>query len=252
MDCGNDNGFTRPRRGPSLRVWWGLCLLLLSSCSFRRGNLDEALLADNGAVQRNENVGDCYTVHCPDVLEVKVAGRPSLSSQCPIGPDGTIDLGSRDRVRVEGRTMPECARVIANEIGLSAARVRVTVAAYNSQHIYLFGQVSGLQRAVAYQGPETVLDLLQRTGGITKGASPNDIYVVRPRIAQKQAPEVFPIHLQAILVDKEQFTNLRLQPFDQVFIGQTRPSRLVKCIPPCIRPFYETFWGLRQNGKVSE
>jgi protein involved in polysaccharide export with SLBB domain len=125
------------------------------------------------------------------------------------------------------------------------------VAEFNSQQIYLFGQVVGLQRAVAYQGPENVLDLLRRTGGITPGAAPNDVYVIRPRIDEDRPPEVFHINLGSILMDQDQHTNLRLQAFDQVYIGETRKANLEKCIPPCLRPLYKSVCGLHGDNKVT-
>ena len=77
------------------------------------------------------------------------------------------------------------------------------------------------------------------------GAAPNNISIVRPRVAEGQPPEVFPIHLRAILSKKNEQSNVRLQPYDQVYIGETWQSSLAKCIPPCLRPLYDTLCGLR-------
>jgi protein involved in polysaccharide export with SLBB domain len=208
-------------------------------------------MAEKGSPSRNENVAECYLVHCPDVLDLRVRGSWDLTGQRPIGPDGRIDLGSYGRLRVEGRSTAECARLIAYGTSISPSRVQVQVAEYRSQQIYLFGQVMGLQRAVPYQGPETVLDLLQRTGGMTKGAASNDIYVVRSHITDNRRPEVFHINLRNILVNQDQHTNLRLHPFDQVYIGQTRSSSLSKSIPATLRPLYDTLCGLWPSGQDS-
>jgi hypothetical protein len=88
-----------------------------------------------------------------------------------------------------------------------------------------------------------VIDLLQRTGGITPGAAPNEAYVIRARVADEQPPEVFHIHLSRILLDSDQRTNIRIQPFDRVFVGETRRASLQKCIPPWLRPYYEAVCG---------
>jgi protein involved in polysaccharide export with SLBB domain len=204
-------------------------------------------MSEKGSQVRNENVAECYLVHCPDVLALRVTNRRDLTGTRTVGPDGRIDLGPYGRLRVQGRSTAECARLIAREAGIAPARVRVQVAEYRSQQIYLFGQVNGLQRAVPYQGPETVLDLLQRTGGITKGAAPNDVFVVRSHIADNRRPEAYHIHLHDILVNQNQNTNLRLQPFDQVYIGQTRSSSLSKSIPAAFRPLYNALCGIRPS-----
>jgi protein involved in polysaccharide export with SLBB domain len=240
------------KRGQRVCGWSGLSLCLLAGCALGHPHLDRALLADQGAAGRNEGVAECYTVHCPDTLAVKLADRPDLAGPRPVGPDGRIDLGSAGRLRVEGLTVPEIGRLLAQEIGVARDQVEVRVAAFRSQQVYLFGQGIGVQRAVAYEGPETVLDLLHRTGGITRGAAPNDLYVVRSHIPDDRQPEVFHINLRAILLNQDQRTNLRLQPFDQVYIGETRQASLAKCVPPCLRPLYEALCGLSQNAVVEE
>jgi protein involved in polysaccharide export with SLBB domain len=230
------------------RALVGVLLSLLAGCAANRGHVDQALLADRGAPARNQGVAEAYAVHCPDLLQVTVAERPEVTGPKPVGADGRIDLGAAGRPKVEGRSPSEVALMVAELAGVSPDRVHVQVAEFKSQKIYLFGEVTGLQRAVPYQGQETVLDLLQRVGGITPGAAPNDVYVVRPRIAEGQAPEVFHVNLGAIVLNQDQRTNLRLEPFDQVYVGETRQASREKCIPPCLRPLYETFWGLSHRG----
>jgi protein involved in polysaccharide export with SLBB domain len=114
----------------------------------------------------------------------------------------------------------------------------VRVAGYNSRQIYLLGEVPGLPRSVPYRGPETVLDLLQRAGGVTPGAALDDIRVVRSHVADGRPPEVFQVDLHAILVKHDQQTNITLEPFDQVHVGERRSAQLRCCIPPWLRPLY--------------
>src|SRR5205807_2787422 len=80
------------------------------------------------------------------------------------------------KLRVEGLSVPEIARQVAVLARVPPEGVRVRVLEYRSGWVYLFGEVSGLQRAVAYQGQETVLDLLKRAGGLTQGAEPELVY----------------------------------------------------------------------------
>jgi protein involved in polysaccharide export with SLBB domain len=222
-----------------------------AGCLAGRSHLEHNLMSDRGAVPRSPAVADHYTVGCPDVLEIRVLSRPDLSGRFKIGPEGRIELGELGRPRVEGRTSPQIARLLAEQAQVPVSNVRVRVAEYQSQEIYLFGQVAGLQRAVPYEGEETVLDLLQRTGGITPGAAPDDVYVIRTRVAEGQRPEVFHVDLHAIVVNHDQKTNLRLQPFDQVHVGETRQARVERNLPPWIRPVYEAFWNTAPPEKVA-
>ena len=52
--------------------------------------------------------------------------------------------------------------------------------------------------------------------------------------------------LRGIVLKGEQTTNVRLQPFDQIYVGQLQTSRLQPCFPPWLRPFYGAVCGLRR------
>ena len=153
-------------------------------------------------------------------------------------------------LRVEGQSTAEVGQGVARAAGLRESAVQVQVAEYRSQQVYLFGQVQGLQRAVPYRGQETVLDLLRRIGGIAPGAEPAEIYVVRSHLTEGQRPEVFPVDLRAIVLNHDDRTNLCLEPSDQIFIGETKKSRMKKCIPPFLLPLYESLCGLSRPSSV--
>jgi polysaccharide export outer membrane protein len=232
----------------------GLAVLLcaaLAGCASSRASIEKNLLADRDNVLRGQGVVEQYLVGSPDVLEVRVPGRTELSGQYTVGPTGRIALGDYGPLRVEGRTLGEIATAIAEETGQDPASVTVRVVAFRSQYLFLFGQVIGWQRTVPYQGQETVLDLLQRVGGITPGAEPEDVHVVRAHLGDSQRPEVFHVDLKAIVLNRDEKTNLRLLPFDQVYVGETRQARVEKSFPPWLRPIYQTFWNMRPDADGS-
>jgi protein involved in polysaccharide export with SLBB domain len=200
-----------------------LGLAMLTGCASHCAQVDQALMANHAAPAHTQDVAEHYKVGCPDVLEIVVAGHP------------------------EGHGSGEIADQVARVAGLPRAAVQVHVAEYNSEQIYVFGEIKGQQRVVPYRGPETVSDLLQRLGGITPGAEPKDVYVVRANVAEGRRPEVHPIDLRAIVLRHDQRTNLKLEPCDQVFIGETGQSSYKKCIPPCLLPLYEALCGLNHT-----
>lgn len=134
----------------------------------------------------------------------------------------------------------------AHAAGVLPGGTSARVAEFNSQHLYLFGEVNGLQRVVPYRGPETILDLLQRAGGIAPGAALGQIRVVRPHVADGRPPEVFTVDLAAILLKHDQDTNVPLQPSDHVYVGESGKSRLAPCFPPWLRPLYEALSGMKR------
>ncbi len=233
----------KPGEGRSTWKAW-LVALLLTGCATNRASVEKHLMADRAGA-RNDGVSEQYVVGCPDVLEVQIPQRPELSGQFAVQVDGRIDLGDYGRPRVEGQPLTDIARLLAAETGSEPEEVKVRVADFRSQHLVLFGQVIGWQRTVPYEGQETVLELLQRVGGITPGAEPGDVYVVRPHLGERQRPEVFHVDLQAIVMRHDEQTNLRLLPYDQIHVGETRQARMERLLPPWLRSVYQELWGTR-------
>src|SRR5262249_10113679 len=144
-------------------------------------------------------LAELYVVRFPDLLKVQIEGHPSLSGEQAVNVEGKIEFTPGDSIRAEGKTTPAIARLIADHFNQPADNVQVSVSGFNSQSLFLQGEVKGEARAVPYVGAETVLDMLQRVGGITSGAAPTDIQVVRAHVAEGRPPEVFTVDLDAIL-----------------------------------------------------
>jgi polysaccharide export outer membrane protein len=173
-----------------------------------------------------------YTVGCPDALEISVVPRPDLTGRTTISPDGAISLASAERFRVEGLTPDEIADKLAIGLHIPRPAVQVQVAEYASRQVFLCGPVEGYEKAVSYEGPEPVVDFLHRIGGLPRDAEPRDVHVVRANVAAGRRPEVFQVDLKAILVEKNAATNVLLQPYDQVYVGESPRSCWARCLPP--------------------
>ncbi|MGE0529534.1 MAG: polysaccharide biosynthesis/export family protein [Bdellovibrionales bacterium] len=225
---------------------WVLCTVLLfllfNGCALNRGDVEKSLMAGRLSATHQLAVADAYRVGCPDILRIDLRGAGGSIVQTAIDVEGRVDLPGLGRLRVEGRTPTEIAAILAQITGVAVNAISVQVAEYNSQQIYLFGQIRGSHHSIPYTGPETVLDVLQRVGGITPGAEPNDVFVIRSNIMDGKRPEVFHVDLRAIVMKKDQSTNISLQPFDQVHVGETRQACVERCIPPWLRPLYQALW----------
>jgi protein involved in polysaccharide export with SLBB domain len=222
----------------------GLWLCLLVGCASGKGHTDATVQASRTPAAAPHAISEQYHACCPDVLDVSVGHSPPIHAR--ISPDGRIDLAALGEVRVEGLTCGEIERRVAAAARQTPDAVHVQVADFKSQQVYIFGEVNGLQRAVPYRGPETVLQLLQRAGGLSQGAEPDDVYVVRSHVASGGQPELFPIHLEEAS-GKDRRAVLQLEPFDQIYIGETRRSSFRKCLPPWLRPLYESLWGMKET-----
>lgn len=229
------------RRSISWAGWLAPLLAVLGGCLGNRAQIEQALVAYRPPAAHLLQVAAKYRARCPDLLQMDVAGLPQYSGAQRIGPDGRIDLGKAGQPQVDGATVPEIVRTVAETVGVPPEQVRISVAEHSSQYLYLFGEVAGSQRAIEYQGPETVLDLLHRAGGLRESAAVGNVTVIRPHVAEGKTPEVFHIDLAAIVLRNDPETNILLQPFDQVHIGQSRRSSFHDCLPPWLRSVFDKF-----------
>jgi polysaccharide biosynthesis/export protein len=239
--------FPEPRRFPAAlarTIIWAL-LLCPTGCTATRSQINRSLADGSGPEVRPASPLEAYQVACPDVLDLQMPERADLCGRRHVGPDGRIDLGNLGRLRVEGQSTGQIAQQVALVAGLSQGAVQVRVIEYNSQHVYLAGQGAGQRHVVDYRGPETVIDLLRRVGGISAGAAPDAVFVVRNHVGEDKRPEVFRINLRAILLQNDPRTNVAVQPLDQIYVGETRTCSFEKCIPPWLRPVYEAIVGIR-------
>ncbi len=238
----------RRNSGKTLLVLLGCVFLMFGQgCAGQRPWVDRALMAEPTPQANLNSTAAEYLISCPDRVEIKVSGRPELSRTQEVAGDGRIIATNGERVRVEGLSSTEAARRFASTCQLGPDQVSITVTDYRSQKLYLIGQVAGEQRTVPYQGPETVLDVLQRVGGVKPGAAPDEVYVVRSRIAEGKQPEVFHVRLREILVQHNDSSNVRLQPQDQIYVGETNRSVLSHYLPPWLKPVFDSLWGMARS-----
>src|SRR5262245_22934646 len=74
-----------------------------------------------------------YRVGCPDVIEMKINTRPEFDGLYEIASDGRINMGDYGKPRIEGRTLAEVAKIIADETGVFGLSVQVRVSEFRSQ-----------------------------------------------------------------------------------------------------------------------
>jgi protein involved in polysaccharide export with SLBB domain len=173
-------------------------------------------------------------------VEIDLASSPEESARTAVvNSEGDIDLGSLGKVHVEGMTATDARQAIAERVECSANEIRVRVARYRSRKIFLYGEAAGAVRTIAYRGPETVVDFLRRTNAITPDSAWNEIHLVRSHLAEGAAPEVLRIDLDAILKRNDNRTNVRLQPLDEIYIGEKPSSYFRRAIPGFLRPMYD-------------
>jgi polysaccharide export outer membrane protein len=185
-----------------------------------------------------------YRIGCPDVLELSFLDHPQWDVLVSVGLDGRLPLEYPGSPQVEGRTLDDVRFELARMADVAPERISVSLAAARSSHIYIHGPIRGRMRIVPYQGPERVIDMLKRVGGLPPGSKMNQVYVVRPNVAVGLRPEVFRVKVVRVLLGGDQTTNVILKPSDQVYIGESMESELSRLLPDWLAPMYRQFVGL--------
>jgi protein involved in polysaccharide export with SLBB domain len=213
----------------------GGSLWLVAGCAADRAEINRTLMADHTPAAHTRAPEAGYQVRCPDRLAITVPGCPGWSGPRMVHADGRVVFDDGTSLLVDGLTPPEISAQLARVTHLSSRQIVVRVVDYRSQELFLLSPGSEVQQVVAYHGPETVVDLLQRLGGFPVDAEVHEIRIVRPHVADGKPPEVFTIDLHAILSDHDQQTNIRLEPSDQIHLAANRGCRVACLLPPWLR-----------------
>lgn len=186
-----------------------------------------------------------YRIGCPDVLEVRFANEPSLDGMVSVDLDGRVPIPGVGRPRVEGHTASEAAASIALMAETASESVTVQVVDSRASQVFVSGPDNRRTRPQPFTGPEPVLDFLRRTGTIPPGASKlNRVYVLRSNVADGTPPRLYHVDVESVLLDGEDATNLKLEPGDHIYIGETRRSSLSRLLPDWAKPLYRKLVGL--------
>lgn len=210
---------------------FSLLALALGGCASGHEQTRQALLRE-APLSPEAQIAQPYHIGCPDVLRVRCPERAEVSGLLPVEANGCIAVDSLGGLRVEGLTAAEAGTKLADVLGVPATSVQLEVAEYHRQHVYVFGEISGLQHAIPYQGSETVADLIRRAGGLTKEGAPGQVRIIRNAPVPGAPPRVMLVDLQAILLHGDNRTNVLVEPNDQIYVPESKKARFSKCFHP--------------------
>jgi protein involved in polysaccharide export with SLBB domain len=233
------------RQGCGHAARWGLAgWLLVLGCASTPSTPELPISSPVSASPPSASANSEYRLRSPDVIELTCAPQPGRNARYLIDAEGRIDLGDAGRPRVEGETMAECAEQIADWLHLPSRTVEVHVAEYESRRIYLFGKVWGKQRSIPYRGPERLSDVLARAGGMGAGAAAERVYLLRAGVAEGRSPELYHV---AGSTTATAARNIIVQPYDEIYIDETKPSPFARCFLPWFKPICERCSKLAQS-----
>jgi polysaccharide export outer membrane protein len=116
-----------------------------------------------------------YQIGPGDVLKISIYDHPDLMTVARVDNEGFILMPLAGRVRVGGLTTSSASQTIAAELGadyIVNPQASVFVQEFRSKKVFIIGEVV---RPGLYElsGPTTLLELVSKAGGLTRGAGHN-------------------------------------------------------------------------------
>jgi polysaccharide export outer membrane protein len=157
-----------------------------------------------------------------DQLKLTVWGRPELSSNFLLGPDGVISIPLAGHVRLAELTRGEAEAAIARALRhyYAAPAVTLSVEQYVSNRITVLGRVQN-PGLLHFDGQATLLEALARAGAlpvIDKQATLTRCAIFRGR------ERVIWVDLKHLLARGDPAYNIRLRPNDLVYIPDSNDT----------------------------
>lgn len=186
-----------------------------------------------------------YRIGCPDSLELTFVDRREWDAIVTVDVDGRISMGESGTIRVENLTATEASVEIGRAVNVDVDRLQLKVISYKAHRVYITGPDNKRTRTVPYRGPDFAVDFLLNAGAILPATTQlNDISIVRANVAEGKPSELFYVDVEAVILDGDPRTNVRIQPSDHIYVGETRRSSFSRLLPKWLRPFYRSLVGL--------
>jgi polysaccharide export outer membrane protein len=184
-----------------------------------------------------------YLLQVGDVLGVRLMLNPELNEEVTVRPDGHISTTVVRDELAYGRTVPELTDALSSGYAkeLQHPRLSVEVKAFAPTRIYVGGEVNNPGEFVTVGPTLTLSQALARAGGIKMVGDEVKVFIIRR--GPHDEPRYFSTKYQNVMWGKDPAADVRLAPFDLVFVPRTGIAEVYRFFNQYFQQFVPVSWG---------
>ncbi len=188
-----------------------------------------------------------YRIQVGDLLGIRLFLTPELDEDVTVRPDGRITTQLAEAIPAAGRTPEQLGarlRVIyARE--LKDPRLTVEVKQPSPTRLYVAGEVPSPGELLTAGPPLTLVQAIARAGGLRPTGDPDAVLVIRH--GDDDRPVVIRTRYSDAVSGRDPAADLRLAPFDIVYVPKTGIARIYVWVNQHIQQFVPVTWGFSYN-----
>jgi len=185
-----------------------------------------------------------YRIQVGDVLGVRLILNPELNEEFTVRPDGHISTTVVKDELAYGRTVQEVTAALTRDYSkeLHNPRLTVVVRSFAPTRIYVGGEVASPGEFITVGPTLTLSQAIARAGGLkTMTGDEDKIFVIRR--GPDDVPQFFSTRYQDVMWGKDAAPDVRLAPFDVVFVPRSGISEVYRFFNQYLLQFVPISWG---------
>ncbi len=221
-------------------------LLFLSGCSM--GSQAPVPLAEQGQLEPPApslaSVSPEYIIQPGDKLDVKFYYNAHLNEGVTVRPDGRISLQLVHDVQAASLSTNELASLLREKYSshLRDPEISVIVRSFDSQRIYVDGEVGRPGMIVIGGSYMTIMQAIASTGGLKESARGSEVLVIRRNGLKK--PFVLTVDVADAMDGTDTTQDIALKPYDIVYVPKSAIANINSFVDLYIRkniPIYFSY-----------
>ncbi len=188
-----------------------------------------------------------YRIQEGDVLSIRLYLEPELNEDVTVRPDGRISTTLVQSAVAANRTADQLAadlrKLYATE--LRHPDLTVEVKSFSPARVYVAGEVVA-PGEFSTSGPNlTLVQAVARAGGLRTSGDPDHVFILRR--GDNDKPETFAVDYRAVMEGGQASADVRLAPFDVVYVPRTGASAAYLWFNQHVQQFVPVSWGFSYN-----